>query len=95
MTLPTVPVDVDKVRPDHLAVVDGYTAKILKAVPPVTFDNGFSCSNYHFNYVLIDVPPPGVDDLGTLDVPAGGTVECVRKADWLASRRATALAGGA
>lgn len=83
--LPTVPVDVDKVRPGHLALMSGLTAKILKTVPPKT-DGHFRCPSYHLAYVLLDPPPPGVDDLGSLDVAADGTVDCVRKADWLAAR---------
>lgn len=90
--LPTVPVDVDKVSDRHLIAVNGVTAKVLRVAPPKT-DGNFRCPNYHFVYVLLDPPPPDVDDLGSLDVAAGGTVDCVRYADWLASRNGGASRG--
>lgn len=90
MTYPTVLVDVDQVRIEHLIVVDdGVVVKVCGILAPDDHP-GWSCRTWHFNYSLVKAAA-GIDDLGTLDVPDGSTVECVRTADWLASRHPSAV----
>jgi hypothetical protein len=81
VSLPTVPVDVDKVSERHFIAVDGYTARIFRISPPLAAGDPIV-----LHWTIIDPAPADQKDVGKLTVAADGTVDCVRYADWLASR---------
>lgn len=86
--LPTVPVDADKVTDRHFIAVDGYTARIYRISPPLTAGDPIV-----LHWTIIDPAPANQKDIGKLRVPVDGTVDCVRHADWLASRNGGASRG--
>lgn len=78
--LPTFLVDAGKVTDRHFIAVDGYTARIYRIAPSLHEDE------IVLHWTLIDPAPAGQKDIGKFTVAVDGAVDCVRYADWLASR---------
>ncbi|MEV0993464.1 hypothetical protein [Nonomuraea sp. NPDC050202] len=79
--MPTVPVDATAIRRDHLTPHNGQIVKVkgsYKAGPG--------------RIVLIWAATDSSLTIGTIEVAATDTVQCVRVADWLAAVREAASA---
>lgn len=77
--LPAVLVDVAALTEQHVILVDGLPARI--DVPVLSIDGSEVLLEWRR-----DSAPEGVERWGELRVPADGTVQAVRWADWLAAR---------
>jgi hypothetical protein len=82
--LPTVPVDVDKVRIGHLVASDGLIVKVARTYSPAPGELLF------FGKTICRAP--GTPSVGVVRARVGETVQCARVADWLAALAGEAIA---